>query len=456
MSRDGEKVLVREGGAWNVYPAGGGDATAVSTRGLMVDRVPAEEWAQIFDEVWRRFRDFFYVENMHGYDWKALRDRYRPLLEHVAHRSDLNYVIGEMVAELNVSHAYIAGGDWETPDRPEVALPGAVFELDAVADRYRIAEIFAGHNEEPRYRAPLTEIGVDARAGDYVLAIDGEELLGSDNPYRVLRHRADRPVRVTLNAEPTFEGAREVTFTPVTEERSLRYLAEVEANRRKVSEMTGGRVGYLHVPDMGAQGIQEFVKWFYGQVRKEGLVIDVRGNGGGNVSQMLIERLGRRVLGTSFARTYDTPGTYPAVAFHGHLVCILDEDSASDGDIFPYRFREAGLGPLIGKRSWGGVIGITSHGPLIDGGSVNVPQFGTNGADGSWVVENVGVEPDIEVENDPRSVIAGPRPAARAGGRGSAADDPGGPEVAARAPGAAGQDAVGFWIIRLWAEMPWG
>ncbi len=410
VSRDGEQVLVREGGAWNVYPAGGGDARRVSTAGLMVDRVPAEEWTQIFDEVWRRFRDFFYVENMHGYDWEALRDRYRPLLAHVAHRSDLNYVIGEMVAELSVSHAYIAGGDWEAPDRPMVALPGAVFELDAGADRYRIAEIFAGQNEEPRYRAPFTEIGVDARIGDYVLAVDGEELRGSDNPYRVLRHRADRPVRLTLNDQPTFDGAREVTFNPVTEERSLRYLAEVEANRRRVSEMTDGRVGYLHVPDMGAAGIQEFIKWFYGQIRKEGLVIDVRGNGGGNVSQMLIERLGRRVLGTGFARTYDTPDTYPAVAFHGHLVCILDEDSASDGDIFPYRFREAGLGPLIGKRSWGGVIGITSHGPLLDGGSVNVPQFGTNGADGSWVVENVGVEPDIEVENDPRSVIAGRDP----------------------------------------------
>ncbi len=410
VSHDGEKVLVREGNAWNVYPAGGGDATTVSTAGLLVDRVPAEEWTQIFDEVWRRFRDFFYVENMHGYDWEALRDRYRPLLAHVAHRSDLNYVIGEMVAELNVSHAYIAGGDWETPDRPEVALPGAVFEFDAGADRYRLAEIFAGQNEEPRYRAPLTEIGVDARVGDYVLAVDGEVLRGTDNPYRVLRHRADRPVRLTLNDRPVFDGAREVTFNPVTEERSLRYLAEVETNRQRVSEMTDGRVGYLHVPDMGAEGIQEFIKWFYGQIRKAGLVIDVRGNGGGNVSQMLIERLGRRVLGTGFARTYDTPDTYPAVAFHGHLVCILDEDSASDGDIFPYRFREAGLGPLIGKRSWGGVIGITSHGPLLDGGSVNVPQFGTNAADGSWVVENVGVEPDIEVENDPRSVIAGRDP----------------------------------------------
>ena len=410
VSRDGDHVLVREGRSWKVYPVGDGDARTVSTAGLMVDREPAEEWAQIFDEVWRRFRDFFYVENMHGYDWEALRQRYRPLLEHVAHRSDLNYVLGEMVAELNVSHAYISGGDWETPDRPPVALPGAVFELDPAAGRYRISEIFSGHNEEPRYRAPLTEIGVDARVGDYVLAIDGEDLAGSDNPYRLLRHRADRPVRLTLNQQPAADGAREVVFNPVTAERRLRYLAEVEANRRRVSELTAGRVGYLHVPDMGADGIQEFIKWFYGQIRKEGLVIDVRGNGGGNVSQMLIERLSRTVLGTRFARTYDTPGTYPATAFHGHMVCILDEDSASDGDIFPYRFREAGLGPLIGKRSWGGVIGITSHGPLLDGGTVNVPQFGTNAADGSWVVENVGVEPDIEVDNDPQSVIAGRDP----------------------------------------------
>ena len=390
LSRDTEHVLVREEGRWRVYPSGGGDAKDVSTDGLMVDRVPAEEWEQIFDEVWRRFRDFFYVENMHGYDWEALRRQYRPLLAHVAHRSDLNYVIGEMVAELSVSHAYIAGGDWETPDRPEVALPGGVFELDRDVGRYQIVRIFEGHNEEPRYRAPLTEVGVDAREGDYVLAIDGEELVGADNPYRVLRHRADRPVRLTLNTQPTFDGAREVTFNPLTAERSLRYLAEVETNRRKVTELTDGRVGYLHIPDMGAEGIQEFIKWYYGQIRKEGLVIDVRGNGGGNVSQMLIERLRR--------------------TFHGHLVCILDEDSASDGDIFPYQFREAGLGPLIGKRSWGGVIGITNHGQLIDGGSVNVPQFGTNGVDGSWVVENVGVEPDIEVENDPMSVIAGRDP----------------------------------------------
>ena len=410
VSSDREMLLVREGGSFKVYPVGEGEVQEVSTEGLMVDRVPAEEWEQIFDEVWRRFRDFFYVDNMHGYDWKDLRERYRPLLAHVAHRADLNYVIGEMVAELSVGHAYISGGDWDVPSRPDVALPGAVFETDAASNRYRLAQIFRGHNEEPPYRAPLTEIGVDAREGDYVLAIDGEDLLADDNPYRILRLRADRPVRLTLNDEPSVEGARQVTFNPITSERRLRYLDEVVTNRRKVDELSDGRVGYLHIPDMGAEGIQEFIKWFYGQIRKEGLIIDVRGNGGGNVSQMLIERLRRSLLGTRFARTYDTPGTYPSTVFHGHLVCILDEDSASDGDIFPYRFREAGLGPLIGKRSWGGVVGITNHGRLIDGGTVNVPQFGTNAVDGSWVIEGIGVEPDIVVENDPRAVIAGRDP----------------------------------------------
>ena len=411
MSRDRDTVLVVDGDRYRLYEAdGSGEPRIVSTAGLVVDRVPAEEWAQIFEEVWRRFRDFFYVENMHGYDWEALREQYRPWLAHVAHRSDLNYVIGEMVAELSVGHAYIAGGDWETPDRPEVALPGAIFELDPQAGRYRLARIFEGHNEEPRYRAPLAEVGVVARAGDYVLAIDGEPLAAADNPYRLLRNKGDRPVRLTLGAGPTGDDARDITFQPIANEANLRYLDEVTLNRMKVEEATGGRVGYLHLPDMGSSGIQEFIKYFYGQIRKEGLIVDVRGNGGGNVSEMLIERLSRTLLGTRFSRTEDTAGTYPSTVFAGYLVCLLDEDSASDGDIFPYRFKEAGLGPLIGKRSWGGVVGITNRGPLIDGGSVNVPEFGTNDRDGNWVIEGYGVAPDIEVENDPKSVIAGRDP----------------------------------------------
>ncbi len=413
LSADGEKVLVRqrnEVNLLNAAPNGKDSAKSVATSGLYVDRVPAEEWTQIFNEVWRRYRDFFYVSNLHGYDWDDLLYRYRNLLQYVGHRSDLNYVIGEMSAELSVSHAYVAGGDYEQPDRPQVALPGARFELDEASGRYRIAKIFHGQNEEERYRSLLTEIGVDVSEGDYILAIDGAELSSSESPYRHLVHKEDRPVVLTVNDRPQMAGSREVSFNPITTETNLVYLDWVDGNRRKVTEMTGGRVGYLHVPDMGSNGIREFIKWFYGQIRKEGLVVDVRANGGGNVSQMLIERLKRELLATGFSRTNETATTYPAVVFHGHMVCILDENSASDGDIFPAMFRQAGLGPLIGKRSWGGVIGITNRGTLIDGGSVNVPEFGFASAEGEWIIEGHGVDPDIEVDNDPASVIEGRDP----------------------------------------------
>ena len=411
VSDDGSKLLARQRGAFKLYElAGGGDPKTVSTDGLELWREPREEWAAIFDEVWRRFRDFFYVETMHGYDWRALREQYEPLLEHVGHRSDLNYVISEMIAELNVSHAYIAGGDYDVPDRPDVALPGAWFELDEAAGRYRISRVLEGDNQDPRYRSPLEEIGVDVREGDYVLAIDGEELAGSDNPYRLLRFKSDRPVELTLSSRPTVEGARKVSFEPIESEDSLLYLDWVSANRERVERMTGGRVGYLHIPDMGSDGIWEFIKHFYGQIRKEGLVIDVRNNGGGNVSAMLIERLQRRLLAAQYARTSDFPTPYPGTVFHGHLVCVMNENSASDGDIFPAMFKEAGLGPLIGKRTWGGVIGISGRGPLIDGGDVFVPEFGFVSKDGEWVIEGHGVDPDIEVDNDPKSLLEGRDP----------------------------------------------
>jgi tricorn protease len=411
LSHDQSKLLVRQDGvykAMNPDPKSKDEKT-LSTSGLMVDRVPAEEWATIFDEVWRRFRDFFYVENMHGYDWEAIGDRYRDLLPHVAHRSDLNYVIGEMIAELNVGHAYIQGGDYEVPDRPKVALPGARFELDKKSNRYRIAKIFRGENEEPKYRAPLTEVGVNVSEGEYVLAINGQKLTGKQNPYRLLQHEAD-PITLTVNDKPRMKGSREVQYKPVFDEAKLLYLGWVKGNLARVEKATEGRVAYLHIPNMGADGIYEFIKWFYPQVRKEGLVVDVRANGGGNVSQWIIERLDNKLLGTRFGSTSDTPGTYPDVVFHGHMACILNQNSASDGDIFPYRFRQAGLGPLIGMRSWGGVVGISSRGPLLDGGQVYVPLSATNGPDGKWIIEGHGVDPDIEVENDPKSVIEGKDP----------------------------------------------
>jgi tricorn protease len=314
-----------------------------------------------------------------------------------------------MVSELNVGHTYIEGGDFEIPERPKVGLPGARFEVDEKAGRYRIAAIFKGENEEENYRAPLTEVGVDARVGDYVLAIDGEELKGTDNIYRLLRDKKD-PVTLTLNAKPTTDGARKVTYKPIFSEAPLIYLDWVVGNRERVGKMTDGRVGYLHIPDMGAPGISEFIKWYYPQIRKEGLIVDVRANGGGSVSQQIIERLNRKLLGTTFSSSREDTGTYPGTVFYGHMVCLINETSASDGDIFPYMFRQAGLGPLIGKRTWGGVVGISGRGPLLDGGQAFVPQGGMGSVDGQWIIEGHGVEPDIVVENDPASVAQGKDP----------------------------------------------
>jgi tricorn protease len=410
ISPEGEKILVASKGNYQMYDANPkGEKKDINTKEMMVDRIPAEEWNTIFWEVWRRYRDYFYVRNMHGYDWEAIGKQYAELLEFVAHRSDLNYVISEMISELSVGHAYIQGGDFDIPDRPKVALAGMRFELDAASGNYRISKIFDGENEEPKYRAPLTEVGVDARVGDYVLAIDGQTLQGSDNPYRLLQHKTD-PVTLTLNSAATMSGTRDVMYTPIFSESSLLYLEWTEKNRKKVDEMTKGRVGYMHIPDMGADGIYEFIKAFYPQIRKEGMVVDVRGNGGGNVSQWIIERLDTRMLGTRFGYSSEKPSTYPNTVFHGNKVCLINQTSASDGDIFPHYFREAGLGPLIGKRTWGGVVGISGRGPLLDGGTVFVPLSATNNVKGEYIIEGKGVTPDIEVENDPASVIAGKDP----------------------------------------------
>ncbi len=411
FSANGEKVMVRGQAGFmllDVKPEAK-EKKPVATKGLVADVVPAQEWSEIFDEVWRRYRDFFYVKNMHGYDWKALGDRYKTQLPYVTHRSDLTYILTELIGELNIGHAYVEGGDFLLPERARYGLPGARFELDAKAGRFRIARILRGQNEEPKYRSPLTEVGVDVHEGDYVLAIDGHELGAGDDPYVLLRNHAD-PVTLTVNAKPLAEGARKVTYNPIASEDALLYLDFVLTSKERVDKLSGGRMGYIHIPDMGAPGIAEFIKWFYPQIRKEGLLIDDRANGGGNVSAMVLERLGRKLLGTRFGRTSDYPTTYPGTVFHGPMACLISETSASDGDIFPYHFRFAGLGPLIGKRTWGGVVGINDSGPLLDGGTVFVPQSGTNAPTGEWIIEGDGVTPDIEVENDPKAVAAGHDP----------------------------------------------
>ena len=413
LSADGSKVIVGGNGGFVVMdatPNGAAGKKQVSTAGMTVEVNPAQEWNQIFNEVWRRYRDWFYVSNMHGFDWAKIRDQYKTWLPYVAHRSDLNYVISEMISELATQHSYIEGGDFNTPPRIRVALPGARFETDKLANRYKISKIYEGENEEEIYRSPLMEVGVNAKVGDYILQINGENVTADKDIYAYLRGKADAPVVLTVNSTPNLTGARQISYRPITDESSLIYLDWVNANRRRVSQMTNNRVGYIHIPDMGAPGIREFIKWYYPQLDKEGMIVDVRANGGGNVSRMIIERLRRKALGLNFDRINDTATTYPDAAAPNAMVAILNENSASDGDIFPYMFRQAGLGTLIGKRSWGGVVGISNRGGLIDGGGVSVPEFGMTNLKGEWVIEGHGVDPDIEIENDPKSVIAGGDP----------------------------------------------
>jgi len=413
LSDDGNKLLVQSGSTYKLYEVGGEakDAKTVSTSGMETTREPRQEFAEVFREVWRRYRDYFYVPNMNGYDWNALRAKYEPQLKDIGDRSDLNYLLGQMVGELSNSHSYVSGGDLKLPKKPNVGLLGARFELDKAAGRYRIKNVMAGENDEDRYRSPLTEVGVDVHAGDYILSINGQELHANDNPYHLLQIAPGQPVELRVSAKADGAAARTVLVKPIASETSLMYLAWVEGNRRYVEEKSGGKIGYVYIPDMGGDGIREFIKWFYPQLRKQGLVIDARDNGGGNVSSMIIERLSRKLLGVGFDRNASATGTYPPQAFYGYMAALISESTASDGDIFAYMFKQAQLGPTIGKRTWGGVVGINDYGPLIDGGQVEVPQY-TAIADlnGNYKVEGEGVAPDIEVENDVFSTIHGKDP----------------------------------------------
>src|SRR5579875_2403523 len=413
LSADGSTLLVHDGKDYKAIDldAPKPEARDVNLDGLFMRVDPRAEYAEIFNDVWRRYRDYFYVTNMNGYDWNAIRAKYQPLLQYVGDRTDLNYVLGEMIAELSNSHTYVAGGDLGLPDKPHVGLLGADFELDAASGRYRIATIFPGENGEERYRSPLTEVGVEVKPGDYILAINGTPLTADENPYRLLRIAPGQMVQLTVNSRPTPDGARTVLVKPIDDEMPLHYYGWVQANREYVAKASNGQIGYLHIPDMGADGLREFIKWYYTQLRKPGLIIDVRDNGGGFVSQTIIERLARKLLAYNYLRGTSITGTYPGATYLGHLAALSNGTSASDGDIFSYMFRQAKLGPLIGTRTWGGVIGIGGLGPLIDGGDVFVPQYaGIVALDGKYAVEGHGVDPDIVVNEDVSQQLAGRDP----------------------------------------------
>jgi tricorn protease len=366
---------------------------------------PAQEWRQMFFEAWRLERDFFYDPGMHGLDWRKVRDRYAKLLPSVADREDLNYLLGEMIGELGTSHTYVWGGDADRGEGVSVGLLGADLEQDAASGRYRIKAILPADEWNLDNDAPLAQPGLDVRPGDYLIAVDGVELRVPDSPYRPFANTTGKQVRLRLSQSPDGKDAREVTVTPIGSEAPLRYRRWVDGNRAKVAKATGGKIGYVHLPDMSAAGLEEFTKGFAAQIDKQGLVVDIRYNGGGFVSEMILERL-RRVLATMFSARHAESGTYPWLVVHGPLVCIINEQSGSDGDIFPYFFRQYGLGKLVGRRTWGGVVGIRLDKKLIDGGILTMPEYGTYSLDRKWIMENHGVDPDVEVDNLPEDVLA--------------------------------------------------
>jgi tricorn protease len=410
ISADGKKMAVAVADHYGIIDLPKGPVAIpqpLNLSGLEMKLDRHQEWTQIFNECWRQMRDFFYDPNMHGVDWKAIRDRYAPLVAHVNHRADLTYVIGEMIGELNAGHTYVGGGEMPKAPRTPLGLLGAQFERDAKTGYYKIAKILRGANWDKHMRSPLTEIGVNVNEGEYIIAINGQPVNEMSNLYEALVNTVGKQVTLKVNATPQEKGSREVVVVPTGSEAELYYYNWVEANIKKVSDATGGRVGYLHVPDMLAPGLNEFVKHFYPQLRKKALIIDVRGNGGGNVSSMLIERLRREIAMVGIARN-TVPTTDPDAMIYGPKVCLVNEFSASDGDLFPYRFKQYKLGPLIGKRSWGGVIGIRGSLPLLDGGYLNKPEFSRFDVEGKkWIIEGHGVDPDIVVDNDPAKEYAG-------------------------------------------------
>lgn len=373
----------------------------IELKNLMATVDYSQEWPQVFDEVWRGFRDGFYLENMHGVDWKAIKNKYAVLLPYVKHRLDLNYLIGEMIGELACGHAYVNPGERPDIERISMGLLGAELSKDK-SGYYKIDKILPGAVYSETLRSPLTEVGMDVKEGDYIVAIDGVPTNTVDNIYQLLIGKANVLTELSINRTATDNGAHAVVVKPITSEAPLYHFNWVQDNIKKVEKATNGRVGYVYIPDMGVEGLNEFARYFYPQLDKEALIIDDRGNGGGNVSPMIIERLLREPYRMNMSRSSDKVRTIPNETMAGPKVLLINKYSASDGDLFPWGFQANKIGKLIGTRTWGGIIGIGGSLPYMDGTDVRVPGSTSYDAKtGKWIIENHGVDPDILIDNDP-------------------------------------------------------
>ncbi|HET9531072.1 MAG TPA: PDZ domain-containing protein [Blastocatellia bacterium] len=408
VSANGEKILYRQGPNWVIAstatlgapmpPGAPGGPSILKTAEMEVAVDPKAEWRQMYNEVWRGERDFFYDPGTHGVNIAEFKKKYEPYLESVAHRSDLNYLFTEMLNHITVGHMFIRGGEVPRPNFVPGGLLGADYRIEN--GRYRFARVYSGENWNPQLRAPLTQPGVNVKEGEYLLAVNGRNLTASDNIYAYFESTANKQVVIRVGPNPDGTSSRQVAVVPVASEGGLRNLNWVENNRRKVDEMSGGQLAYVYVPDTSGPGYTSFNRYFFAQSQKNGAVIDERYNGGGSLADYIVEYLSRPLLNMiAFRDGRDIPT--PLGAIYGPKAMIINELAGSGGDALPWYFRKMKIGPLVGKRTWGGLVAAFAMPQLMDGGFVTAPNAAIYGLDGEWEVENRGVAPDIEVEMDP-------------------------------------------------------
>jgi tricorn protease len=411
LSADGKMLLYQARGTWGIAPF---KPDLKPTEGtLPLDKLemkvePQREWPQMYSEAWRILRDWFYDPDMHGVDWKAVRDRYDPWIAHVATRADLDSVFAEIAGELNAGHVYVGSGEMRRPTRVESGLLGAQIEAEG-SGYFKITKIYPGENWQDDFRSPLTEPGVRAKAGELILAVDGRDARQVQNFYELLEGKADRVVTLRLGSNADGKGAHEERVRPVAHETNLRYLDWVQSRRAMVEKLSDGKIGYIHVPNTAVEGNRELFKYFYPQANKPALLIDERYNGGGFIPDRMIELLNRPVL-NYFARRGVPPASTPGFAHSGPKAMLINGYAGSGGDALPYYFREQKLGKLVGTRTWGGLIGLSGNPVLVDGGNISVPTFRFMTVDGHWAVEGEGVPPDVEVIDRPDLIAKGQDP----------------------------------------------
>jgi tricorn protease len=412
LSADGKKILYFQApetyGIIDPKPGQKGGDGKLALDNLQMRIEPRAEWRQMYTDAWRITRDWFYDPALHGIDWPGMRDRYGEMVPFVSTRADLDFLLAQLGGELSAGHAYVQPSNDAGPERIEGGLLGAEIEVHS-SGYFRVAHIFPGENWHPDFRSPLTEPGVHVEEGEFILAVDGQPTDKVENFYRLLENKADRAVTLLVNDKPSRDGARQEVVRPVTKEQNLLYLDWVLANRAKVEKASGGRIGYIHLPNTAVEGNRELFKYFYPMAHKDALILDDRYNGGGFIPDRMTALLNRPLLNYWVTRD-GQPNSTPGFVNTGPKVVLINGQAGSGGDAFPFYFRELGLGPVIGTRTWGGLIGISGSPALVDGGSLTVPTFRFLTPEGEWAVENEGVSPDIEVVDRPDALARGEDP----------------------------------------------